>query len=914
MDALKTLIEGLSQQTATMQASTDRRFDAAEERLVAIESGAFGNGQDPRTRPYDYPSFYSPSPYMSHHPGQHYVPPTRLTKIDFPRFDGADVELIELPNLHAQDDQAGFISLDCGRPNGYTDRDTGLRYTSDNDFIDTGVSRMVAPEYQSNSTYQQFLYVRSFPKGTRNCYTLKTTFLIRGRFLYANYDNNNHSLPSFDLEIGVDLWDTVQIYNESRPVDKEIIYVPKSDFIQVCLINTNSGIPFISALEIRPFSDDNIYKTDYSLKFRGRWDLGSSNVDWYSNRLTTEFPMTINNYMLPYLVINSANSPQNPNDSMVITWSPYNISDQLYVYLHFAELTPLASREFDIYINGKLFQTSYSPKFLQIETIVVPLIDVSSTYAFSLIRTKNSLLPPLLNAYEVYAIMKARNTQTSDTDVAAIMGIKSTYKVLKNNWQGDPCGPQPFIWDGIKCSYNPPQIISLNLSSSGLTGEISPFIQNLTSLQTLDLSNNNLSGDVPVFLSQFSSLRVLNLKGNNLTCPMPSSLHANIKNLISDDCKENSTPPRKHVIVIAASIGGFILIIAAASILLYCIKRNTRQPTVQSPRIKLNNFQIKNCQFSYSEILNITNNFQTVLGKGGFGTVYRGYVGNTPVAVKMLSESSTQSYKEFQAEAKFLVSVNHKNLTSVVGYCDQDDKMGLVYEFMEKGNLETNLSEKSSQILNWEERLRIAVDAAQGLEYLHNGCMPIIIHRDVKSSNILLNGKFEAKMADFGLSKTIPVEGNNYVSTVVVGTPGYVDPEYYMTNRVTEKSDVYGFGIVLLEIVTGKSAVSRRQGDAHIIEWVDEMISTADANQIADNRLRGEFDTNCLWKLVELAMACVSRESVRRPNMTQVVMELKDCLASEIARHDTRSMGSVSGGFMSMGLVSNGQLTGPLAR
>ncbi|XP_047310436.1 probable LRR receptor-like serine/threonine-protein kinase At1g05700 [Impatiens glandulifera] len=870
------------------------------------------------------------------------------------------LKLIELPNLHAQDDQAGFISLDCGRPNGgYTDRDTGLRYNSDNDFIDTGVSQIVAPELKGETLYQQYLYLRSFPNGTRNCYTLNTppqakgkTFLVRGRFYYANYDNK-HYPPIFDLQIGVDVWGTVEMFNEGQPVDKEIMYTPKSDFIQVCLINTNSGIPFISALEIRPFSDDTIYKsTDYSLKYRGRWDYGSTNANWYrykndiydriwipvniinNTRLTTESPIAPNKYQLPLLVMNTASSPQNPNDSLVVSWGPFNISDQLYVYLHFAELTPLASRAFDIYINGKLVQTSYSPKYLQTETIVVPLIDVSSTYVLSLNRTNNSLLPPLLNVLEAHSIKKASNTQTTDTDVGAIMGIKSTYKVLKN-WQGDPCGPKPFLWDGIVCSYknlNPPQIISLNLSSSGLTGEISPFIMNLTSLQTLDLSNNNLSGNVSDFLPQFGLLRILNLSGNNFTCPMPQSLQGKI----SDYCNVNSTlittpTPSKAghnytIIAIVASVGGFIFLIVAVSILLYCIciKRKTNQTTtktttVQSPRISFNKgsskFQIKNCQFSYSEILNITNNFQTFLGKGGFGTVYLGYVGNTTVAVKMLSESSTQSYKEFQAEAKFLVSVNHKNLTSVLGYCDQDDKMGLVYEFMEKGNLETHLSGKrSSQILSWEERLRIAVDAAQGLEYLHNGCKPMIIHRDIKSSNILLNEKFEAKLADYGLSKTIPVEGNNYISTVVVGTPGYVDPEYYVTNRVTEKSDVYGFGIVLLEIVTGKSAVSRRQGDTHIIQWVGGMISTADANQIADNRLRGDFDTNCLWKLVELAMACVSRESVRRPNMTQVVMELKECLASEIARHDTRSMGSVSGGFMSMGLVSNGQLTGPLAR
>ncbi|XP_047310350.1 probable LRR receptor-like protein kinase At1g51890 [Impatiens glandulifera] len=859
----------------------------------------------------------------------------------------------------------GFISLDCGRSNGYTDRDTGLRYNSDNNFIDTGVSHIIAPEHQSNSLYQQFMYVRNFPKGTRNCYTLKvpaqangsrTTFLIRGRFMYGNYDNN-HSLPSFDLHIGVDIWDTVLIYNESVPIRKEIIYVPNSDFIQVCLINTNSGIPFISALEIRPMNDT-IYKKDYSLKYYRRFDLASSTINLYrykddiydriwlpwvhedNTSLATASPVMANKYQIPNAVMNTANIPKNPNDSLVFSWNPDNINDQFYLYLHFAELNPFASsREFNIYVNGKsLLDEPYSPKYLQTETHELR-IDVRSNYTVSLNRTKNSTLPPLLNAIELYTIKQAFKSQTNDEDVGGIMGIKSTYKVLKNNnWQGDPCGPPPFFWDGIICSYkgfNPPQIISLNLSSSGLSGEISPFIQNLTSLKTLyEFKGKQLDMSNAIVTSSKDK----EFKGNSTTTTTP---------------RKKRSGSHTVIVVIAASVGGFFFLLLAASIIFYCIRRKRKQSTtttiVQSSTISSrqshdkdlisSNIELKNCQFSYSEILKITNNFQRVLGKGGFGTVYQGYVGNTPVAVKMISLSSTKGYKQFQAEAKFLVSVNHKNLTSVLGYCDQDDKMGLVYEFMEKGNLETNLSERSSQILNWEERLQIAVGAAQGLEYLHNGCKPMIIHRDVKSSNILLNGKFEAKLVDFGLSKTIPVDESNHVSTVVVGTPGYNDPDFFaksqyllfahynkfsymlidflvsryiVTNRLTEKSDVYSFGIVLLEILTGKPAVLRNQENAHIIIWVGAMISTGDATQIADQRLRENFDTNCFWKLVELAMACVSRESVRRPNMTQVVMELKECLASEIARHNTISRGSMSGGFKSIGAASDGM--GPLAR
>ncbi|XP_047310362.1 putative leucine-rich repeat receptor-like protein kinase At2g19210 [Impatiens glandulifera] len=353
---------------------------------------------------------------------------------------------LQLILAHAQqqdDDQSGFISLDCGRPNGYTDRDTGLRYNSDYDFIDSGVSHMIAPEYQSKFLYQQFLYVRSFPKGTRNCYTLKvppkanvgsrSKFLIRGRFLYANYDNN-HSLPSFDLQIGVDLWDRVQIYNESVPIRKEIIYVPKSDFIQVCLINTNSGIPFISALEIRPLNNT-IYRTKYSLNYYQRWDLASSTNSLYrykddvydriwlpvdlddsTSTLATTSRIMPSEYQLPNVVMNTASVPKNPNDSLVLTWdSTNNITDQFYIYLHFAELTPNSTRIFDIYVNEKLLFGHYSPKYLHAQTTTGQL-DVSSTYKLSLNATKNSLLPPLLNAIDLYTIKQTLNSQTNDQD------------------------------------------------------------------------------------------------------------------------------------------------------------------------------------------------------------------------------------------------------------------------------------------------------------------------------------------------------------------------------------------------------------------------------------------------------------------------------------------------------------------
>ncbi|KAG5104185.1 hypothetical protein JHK82_041155 [Glycine max] len=166
--------------------------------------------------------------------------------------------------------------------------------------------------------------------------------------------------------------------------------------------------------------------------------------------------------------------------------------------------------------------------------------------------------------------------------------------------------------------------------------------------------------------------------------------------------------------------------------------------------------QVKKQIYSYSDVLKITNNFNTIIGKGGFGTVYLGYIDDSPVAVKVLSPSSVNGFRQFQAEVKLLVRVHHKNLTSLIGYCNEGTNKALIYEYMANGNLQEHLS---------------------GLEYLQNGCKPPIIHRDVKSTNILLNEHFQAKLSDFGLSKAIPTDGESHVSTVVAGTPGYLDPQ-----------------------------------------------------------------------------------------------------------------------------------------
>ncbi|KAF2567950.1 hypothetical protein F2Q68_00026112 [Brassica cretica] len=255
------------------------------------------------------------------------------------------------------------------------------------------------------------------------------------------------------------------------------------------------------------------------------------------------------------------------------------------------------------------------------------------------------------------------------------------------------------------------------------------------------------------------------------------------------------------------------------------------------------------------------------------------------VAVKVLSQSSSQGYKQFKAEVELLMRVHHINLVSLAGYCDERDHLALVYEYMANRDLKEHLSGKeSSSFLDWPSRLRIAAETALGLNYLHTGCKPPMYHRDVKSTNVLLNEDFQAKLGDFGLSRSFPIGSETHVSTVVVGTPGFLDPKYYQTHRLSEKSDVYSFGIVLLEIITNQLVIDQTREKPHIAEWVRFLLTSGDIESVMDPNLKGDYGSDSAWKVLELAMSCSRLSSAERPNMAQVVHELNECLMYEKSR------------------------------
>ncbi|KAK3412023.1 hypothetical protein EUGRSUZ_I00777 [Eucalyptus grandis] len=273
---------------------------------------------------------------------------------------------------------------------------------------------------------------------------------------------------------------------------------------------------------------------------------------------------------------------------------------------------------------------------------------------------------------------------------------------------------------------------------------------------------------------------------------------------------------------------------------------------------------------------------KTLIGSGGFGNVYRGTLRDgTKVAVKRSQPGSGQGFSEFQTELTVLSKIRHRHLVSLIGYCAERLEMILVYEFMEKGSLRDHLYNSDFPFLAWKQRLEICIGAARGLNYLHKGVAGGIIHRDIKSTNILLDENYVAKVADFGLSKLGPLDqSQTHVSTAVKGTFGYFDPEYFMTQQLTEKSDVYSFGVVLLEVLCARPSIDpllpREQ--ANLAEWGITCIKNGNIDKIVDPVLAGQINPNSLRKYGEVAEKCLQEEGKERPSMRDVLLDLEFAL------------------------------------
>uniref|UniRef100_A0A6N2LGT4 non-specific serine/threonine protein kinase n=1 Tax=Salix viminalis TaxID=40686 RepID=A0A6N2LGT4_SALVM len=352
------------------------------------------------------------------------------------------------------------------------------------------------------------------------------------------------------------------------------------------------------------------------------------------------------------------------------------------------------------------------------------------------------------------------------------------------------------------------------------------------------------------------------------------------KDVIVTAQKSNKISTGALVGIVLGAIAAAVTLSALVSLLI--LRARLRNYPVISKRRRKSKAALKIegvKDFSYAEMALATNKFNSSsqVGRGGYGKVYKGILADgRTVAIKRAEEGSLQGEKEFLTEIELLSRLHHRNLVSLLGYCDEQGEQMLVYEFMPNGTLRDHLSVKGKETLSFAKRMKIAVASAKGILYLHTEADPPIFHRDIKASNILLDSRYNAKVADFGLSRLAPVpdlEGSvpDHISTVVKGTPGYLDPEYFLTHKLTDKSDVYSLGVVFLELLTGRQPISHGK---NIVREVHIAYQSGMIFSVIDEQM-GSYPSDCVDKFLTLAMKCCNGETDARPSMADVVRELE---------------------------------------
>ncbi|PPD74787.1 hypothetical protein GOBAR_DD28293 [Gossypium barbadense] len=417
------------------------------------------------------------------------------------------------------------------------------------------------------------------------------------------------------------------------------------------------------------------------------------------------------------------------------------------------------------------------------------------------------------------------------------------------------------------------------LNNNTLTGQIPQVLTAINSLQVLDLSNNRLEGDIPVNGS-FSLFTPISFN-NNLLRPIPPSPPVAIPPPASTSSGNSVTGAIAGGVAASAAL----LFAAPAIVLAWWRKRKPLDPffdvpAEEDPEVHLG--QLK--RFSLRELQVATDYFsnKAILGRGGFGKVYRGRLTDgSLVAVKRLKEERTQGGElQFQTEVEMISMAVHRNLLRLRGFCMTPTERLLVYPFMVNGSVASCLRERSESQspLDWDKRKRIALGAARGLAYLHDHCDPKIIHRDVKAANILLDEEFEAVVGDFGLAKLMDYK-DTHVTTAVRGTIGHIAPEYLSTGKSSEKTDVFGYGVMLLELITGQRAFDlarlANDDDVMLLDWVKGLLKDRKLETLVDSDLDNNYIEEEVEQLIQIALLCTQGSPMDRPKMAEVVRMLE---------------------------------------
>ncbi|KAH1226770.1 putative LRR receptor-like serine/threonine-protein kinase [Glycine max] len=466
-----------------------------------------------------------------------------------------------------------------------------------------------------------------------------------------------------------------------------------------------------------------------------------------------------------------------------------------------------------------------------------------------------------------------------DSQEDALYALKVSLNASPNqltNWNKNLVNP--CTWSNVECDQNS-NVVRISLEFMGFTGSLTPRIGSLNSLTILSLQGNNITGDIPKEFGNLTSLVRLDLENNKLTGEIPYSL-GNLKKLQFLTLSQNNlngTIP-ESLASLPSLINVYIQMISAGRFL------SSYSAFLRTSEVdrRITFGQIK--RFSWKELQIATDNFseKNILGQGGFGKVYKGILADgTKVAVKRLTDyESPAGDAAFQREVELISIAVHRNLLRLIGFCTTSTERLLVYPFMQNLSVAYRLRElkRGEAVLDWPTRKRVALGTARGLEYLHEQCNPRIIHRDVKAANILLDGDFEAVVGDFGLAKLVDIRHTN-VTTQVRGTMGHIAPEYLSTGKSSERTDVFGYGIMLLELVTGQRAIDfsrlEEEDDVLLLDHVKKLQREKRLETIVDCNLNKNYNMEEVEMIVQIALLCTQASPEDRPAMSEVVRMLE---------------------------------------
>ncbi|CAI9089312.1 OLC1v1023869C1 [Oldenlandia corymbosa var. corymbosa] len=500
------------------------------------------------------------------------------------------------------------------------------------------------------------------------------------------------------------------------------------------------------------------------------------------------------------------------------------------------------------------------------------LIQVARNLSSLLISGNNfsGPLPEEIGRLENLTVLSASHNQFSGKIPSSLFQLERLTRIdLENN---ELSGEIP------RGSWKLDQLYEINLAQNKLSGAIPDEFGFLPALNYLDLSSNKFSGDIPSALQNLK-LNRLNLSSNQLSGAIPTLLD---KDIYRDSFLDNEglcgrfagschgeSSGGKNIFLVLRSLC-FIIAIWLMLVLVFVVcKLKNMEETETGVMTKWTSFH--KLGFGESEIINCINE-DSVIGSGSSGRVYKAVLRNgQAVAVKKLRERSN---KEFETEVQTLGKIRHKNIVRLWSSCTVGNCNLLVYEYMPNGSLSDVLHDCKGKLLDWPTRFRIALDAAEGLSYLHHDCVPPIVHRDVKSKNILLDEEFGAKISDFGVAKIIRTANRDRMS-VVTGSYGYIAPEYAYTLRVTEKSDIYSFGIVLLELVTGRPPVDAEMKETDLATWVRTKLSQKGIDDIIDPSIPSVFKEQ-VYRILDISLLCTNLVPLNRPSMRKVVKMLQE--------------------------------------